>query len=73
MTEEPLFLFIINKAERESEVLIQEAPRVNIGNHVFAYWARLDTFHAGNSASEQLAHSPDAGWLWVQAEALGQA
>ena len=62
-----LFLFIINRAETESEVLIQEAPRVNVKTMFLPIGLRL------RSACEQLAHNPDTGWLWVQAEALGQA
>ena len=72
-----LFLFIINKAERKSEVLIQEAQRVHVGDHVFAYRARVDTFHAGSSGPQSRCRlavgsgrGPGPGLMWTDGSSL---
>lgn len=66
-----LSFFIINEVRRQSEVSIQEAPRVNV-NHLCLSSLGLTPSTAGYSVCEHLACNPGAGWQWAQAEAQGQ-
>lgn len=66
-----LALFIIHEIKGESEVSIQEEPRVNAVNHLCLASSGLTSSMAGSSVCEPVACHPGVGWLWGQVEAQG--